>query len=672
MNKNMQELPSQYNPKEAEGKIYQLWEESGFFNPDNLPSRHKKPFCIIMPPTNANGNLHTGHALVMTIEDIMTRYKRMQGYKALWLPGLDHAGFETQVVYEKKLEKEGRSRFKMSKEDLYKEIWNFTAENKANIKSQVKKMGASCDWSREKFTLDKDIVDTVYGTFEKFKKDGLVYRGKKIINWCPKHQTSLSDLETKDDERTDKFYYLRYGPFTIATARPETKFGDKYVVMHPKDKRYADYKEGQKIELEWINGPITATIIKDEAIDMDFGTGVMTITPWHDPVDFEIAQRHNLDKEQIIDFYGRLLPIAGEFAGMKIAEARPKIIEKLQAKGLVEKIDENYKHVVKVCYKCNSLIEPQIKEQWFLKMKPLAEPAIKAIKKGDVKFIPVHYKKIALHWLNNILDWPLSRQIVWGIPIPGDESGDTFDTWFSSGQWPYAALGYPKSKDFKTFYPTDVMETGGDLIFFWVSRMIMFGLYNTGKVPFKYVYMHGLVLDPKGQKMSKSKGNVINPLDLTDKFGTDALRMALVVGNTPGTSLPLDENKIKGYRNFANKIWNASRFILMLQEKSQSAKNDKKLLKEFEKVSKDIAKDMDNFRFYSAAEKIYHYFWHTFCDKIIEDYKKGEVGYDAIFEILVKSLKILHPFMPFITEHIYQQLPIDKKQKSIMIEAWPK
>ncbi len=666
------ELPSQYNPKETEDKIYKLWEESGFFNPDNLPTRHKKPFCIIMPPTNANGNLHAGHALVMTIEDIMTRYKRMQGYKALWLPGLDHAGFETQVVYEKKLEKEGRSRFKMSKEELYKEIWDFTAENKTNIKSQVKKIGASCDWSREKFTLDKDVVDTVYSTFEKFKKDGLVYRGKKIINWCPKHQTSLSDLETKDDERTDKFYYLKYGPFTIATARPETKFGDKYVVMHPKDKRYADYKEGQKIDLEWINGPITATVIKDEAIDMDFGTGVMTITPWHDLVDFEIAQRHNLDKEQIIDFQGRLLPIAGEFSGMKIAEARPKIIEKLQQKGLVEKIDENYKHVVKVCYKCNSLIEPQIKEQWFLKMKPLAEPAIKAIKKGDVKFIPGHYKKIALHWLNNILDWPLSRQIVWGIPIPGDESGDTFDTWFSSGQWPYAALGYPKSKDFKTFYPTDVMETGGDLIFFWVSRMIMFGLYNTGKAPFKYVYMHGLVLDAKGQKMSKSKGNVINPLDLTDKFGTDALRMALVVGNTPGTSLPLDENKIKGYRNFANKIWNASRFILMQDDKKPAAKNDKKLIKEFEKISKDIAKDMDNFRFYSAAEKIYHYFWHTFCDKIIEDYKKGEVGYDAIFEVLTRSLKVLHPFMPFITEHIYQQLPIDKKQKSIMIETWPK
>lgn len=667
------ELSPQYNAKEVEEKIYKLWEESGFFNPDNLPKTHKKPFCIIMPPTNANGNLHAGHALVMTIEDIMTRYKRMQGFKTLWLPGLDHAGFETQVVYEKKLEKEGKSRFKMEPEELYREIWDFTDENKKNIESQIKKMGASCDWSRKKFTLDKDVVDTVYNTFEKLKKDNLIYKGKKIINWCPKHQTSLSDLETVDTERQDKFYYLKYGPFTIATARPETKFGDKYVVMHPDDKRYSEYKHGQKIELEWINGPITATIIKDKAIDMDFGTGAMTITPWHDPVDFEIAERHDLEKEQIIDFYGKLLPIAGEFAGMKIAEARPKIIEKLQSKGLVEKIDENYHHIVKTCYKCGTLIEPQIKEQWFLKMKPLAEPAIKAIKSGKIKFMPEHYKKIALHWLNNILDWNISRQIVWGIPIPGEK--DTFDTWFSSGQWPYASLDFPKSKDFKNFYPTDVMETGGDLIFFWVCRMIMFSLYNTGKIPFKNVYMHGLVLDAKGQKMSKSKGNVINPLDLIENFGTDALRMSLVVANTPGTSLPLNENKIKGYRNFATKIWNASRFVLMNYDenkKSKTSAEEKKVLKEFQKIKKDITKDMDNFRFYIASEKIYHYFWHTFCDKIIEDSKKNLISQKVLLEILSDCLKILHPFMPFITEEIYQQLPITKKEKYLIIESWPK
>ena len=682
----MTELPPQYNAKEVEDKIYRLWEKSGFFNPDNLPKSHKKPFTIIMPPTNANGNLHAGHALVMTIEDIMTRYKRMRGFKALWLPGLDHAGFETQVVYEKKLEKEGRSRFKMTPEDLYKEIWNFTEENKKNIKSQVRKMGSSCDWSREKFTLDADIVKTVYKTFEKLNNDKLVYKGKKIINWCPKHQTSLSDLETSDTEKTDKFYYLKYGPFTIATARPETKFGDKYVVMHPKDKRYKDYKDGQKIELEWINGPITATIIKDEAIDMDFGTGVMTITPWHDAVDFEIAERHNLEKEQIIDFYGKLLPIAGEFSGMKILEARPKIIEKLQTKGLVEKIEDNYKHVVKTCYKCGTLIEPQIKEQWFLKMKPLAAPAIKAIKKGDVKFIPGHYKKIALHWLENIIDWNISRQIVWGIPIPGDAEHQVFDTWFSSGQWPYAVLGYPDSKDFKTFYPTDVMETGGDLIFFWVSRMIMFSLYNTKKVPFRNVYMHGLVMDAKGQKMSKSKGNVINPLDLIEKYGTDALRMALVVGNTPGTSLPLDENKIRAYRNFATKVWNASRFVMMNladynpESKIKLTAKDKKILKDFQKQTKEITKEMDAFKFYLASEKIYHYFWHTFCDKIIEDQKLRLNGVDKkdkaasqnlLLTLLSESLKLLHPFMPFITEEIYQQLPGKNKQTCLMVENWP-
>ncbi|MDP2909821.1 MAG: valine--tRNA ligase [bacterium] len=698
------ELPKIYNFKEIEDRIYRLWEESGFFNPDKLPnSKKKKPFCIIMPPTNANGNLHAGHALVITIEDIMTRYKRMQGFKSLWLPGLDHAGFETQVVYEKKLEKEGRSRFKMEPEELYREIWDFTQNNKNNIENQTRKMGASCDWSREKFTLDKDIVQTVYGTFKKMYGDGLIYRGKKIINWCPKHQTSLSDLETIDEEKIEKFYYLKYGPFTIATARPETKFGDKYVVMHPKDQRYINYKEGQKIELEWINGPITATVIKDEAIDMDFGTGAMTITPWHDPIDFGIAERHGLEKEQIIDFKGKLLPIAGKFAGMKILEARPKIIEKLQAKGLVGKIEDGYKHTVKVCYKCGSVIEPQIKEQWFLKMEPLAKPAIKAIQQDKIKFVPKHYKKIILHWLKNIIDWPLSRQIVWGIPIPvwyknsevyvGENSPeepdwirdeDTFDTWFSSGQWPFATLRASRKKDFEEFYPTDVMETAGEIIFFWVARMIMLGLYATKKIPFKNVYLHGLVLDSKGQKMSKSKGNVINPLEITEKYGTDALRIGLVMSNTPGTSLALDENKIRGYRNFSTKIWNASRFVLMNlndynpnRKVSLSAKG-KKALKDFEKQAKIITKLMDEYRFYIAAEKIYQYFWHTFCDKIIEESKpklesKKERAAEqrALSEILLGSLKILHPFMPFLTEEIYQKLPVKNKKKCLMVEKWP-
>ena len=698
------ELPTTYDHTKVEDKIYALWEKSGFFNPDRLPKREvlspsglrpsgsndsskdnkrRKPFTILMPPTNANGSLHAGHGLVLTIEDIMTRYKRMRGYKTLWLPGLDHAGFETQVVYEKQLEKEGRSRFQMEPQQLYREIMEFTLNNKKNIENQTRKIGASCDWSREKFTLDANVVETVYATFKKLSRDNLVYRGRRIINWCAKHQTSLSDLETIDREQEDTLYYLQYGPFTIATARPETKFGDKYVVVHPKDERYKQYREGQKIEVEWMNGKVEATVIKDEAIDMEFGTGAMTITPWHDPVDFDIAKRKKLDEEQIIDFRGKLLPIAGEFAGMNIREARPLIVEKLKTKGLLVKT-EPYKHTVKVCYKCETLIEPQIREQWFVSMKELAKPAIKAIVKNEIVFIPKHYKKIILHWLKNIEDWNISRQIVWGIPIPGET--DTFDTWFSSGQWPFAALGYPNSKDFKTFYPTDVMETAGEIIFFWVARMIMLGLYVTGKVPFKTVYLHGLVLDAKGKKMSKSKGNVINPLDLTTKYGTDAFRIGLIVGNTPGTSLALDENRIRGYRNFANKVWNASRFVLMNLEGFKAGKKptlspaDKKILTALSKTAKEATKLMDEFKFYKASELVYHYFWHTFADKIIEAQKPRLGGKDAkakaasqylLLEILQTSLKLLHPFMPFITEEIYQKLHLKNKKKTIMIESWP-
>ncbi len=707
-----------YNPSDTEARIYKLWEDSGFFNPDTSVDKKilnddSPSFTIIMPPTNANGSLHAGHGLVMTIEDVMVRYKRMQGFKTLWLPGLDHAGFETQVVFEKKLEKEGRSRFEMEPKELYKEILDFTLTNSANIKSQIKSIGASCDWSREKFTLDDDIVKTVHQTFKRLCDDGLAYRGNRIVSWCSKHQTSFSDLEIKDEEKIDKLYYLKYGPFTITTARPETKFGDKYVVMHPEDTRYAEYKNGQKINLEWINGPVEATVIKDSAIDMEFGTGVMTITPWHDNTDFEISERHGLDKEQIIDETGKLLSIAGEFAGTHINKARPLIVEKLQSKGLIERIDENYKHVVRTCYKCGTTIEPQIKNQWFIKMKPLAEKALEKINSGEIVYIPEHYKKITVHWLESIMDWNISRQIVWGIPIPakicnkcghgmvdlenninscskcsGDvrEDKDTFDTWFSSSQWPFASLGYPDSDDFKNFYPTDVMETAGEIIFFWVSRMIMLGLYITGKVPFKTVYLHGLVLDAKGLKMSKSKGNVIDPLTLTTKFGTDAFRMGMVIGNTPGTSLALSEDKVKAYKNFANKIWNITRFVLSNTENFNGSipkdieDEDKILLKELDDLIKDVTLDMDNFRFYLSAEKIYHYVWHRFADKIIEDSKnklksddikiKSSAEY-TIRHILKECLKILHPFMPFVTEEIWSHMPVEKKEL-LMVTSWPK
>ncbi|MEQ1500280.1 MAG: valine--tRNA ligase [Parcubacteria group bacterium] len=702
---------SPYNPQNTEDKIYKIWEDSGFFNPDvcvdkQITNKDSKNFTIIMPPTNANGSLHAGHGLVVTIEDIMTRYKRMRGYKTLWLPGLDHAGFETQVVYEKKLEKEGRTRFGMDSKELYKEILDFTLSNSSNIKTQIRKMGASCDWSREKFTLDEDVVKKTQETFIKMFNEGLVYRGKRTINWCYKHQTSLSEVETESTEEASPFYYFKYGPFEIGTVRPETKFADKYVVMHPEDKRYSRYEHGQKLQVEWINGPIEATVIKDTAVDMEFGTGVMTITPWHSQIDFEIAQRHNLDMEQIIDWRGKLLPTAGEFAGINIKEARQKIVDKLDSKGLLVKIDEKYKNVVKKCYKCNTVIEPQIKDQWFVKMAPLAKMALESVDKGEVKFLPNNYEKIFRYWMENTIDWNISRQIVWGIPIPAwfkDEESiasfekpegdgwvkdeDTFDTWFSSGQWPVIVNDEP------SYYPSDVMETGRDLIFKWIPRMVIFGLYLTKKAPFHTVYLHGMVNDSKGNKMSKSKGNVVNPLDLTAKYGTDALRMALVVGNTPGTDLALQEDKVKGYKHFANKIWNITRFVLEnTQDFDQSNlsidvrfMDSKKFiiqngyLRNLDDLIKDMTLDMDNYKFYLSAEKIYHYVWHKFADEIIE-FSKDELKKDKetreatqymLLEILKNSLKLLHPFMPFITVEIWNNIK-SENENLLMVTEWPK
>lgn len=697
-----------YQPQETETRIYDAWEESGYFNPDNLPARKDgKPYTIVMPPPNANGNLHAGHALFIALEDILTRFKRMRGFKALWIPGADHAGFETQVVYEKKLEKEGRSRFSMDPKDLYREILAFTLENKKNMEAQVRMLGASCDWSREKFTLDPDVVEEVQRTFVKMFADGLIYRGKRTVNWCPKHQTSLSDVETASVEETSPLYYFTYGPFTIATARPETKFGDKYVVMHPDDARYAKWKHGEELEVEWINGKVKATVIKDPVIDREFGTGVMTITPAHDTTDFEIAKRHTLPYEQIIDFRGKLLPIAGEFAGMKILEAREKVVQTLAAKGLLAKTDEKYTHVVKRCYKCNTLIEPQVKDQWFVKMAPLAQMAIESVNRGETKFVPDNFEKIFRYWMENTLDWNISRQIVWGIPIPAwfknrgtpeeeavagmekprgdgwEQDTDTFDTWFSSGQWPLLVTGFPKEKDFKTYYPTDVMETGHDLIFKWVPRMVIFGLYLGKKAPFHTVYLHGLVNDPAGKKMSKSKGNVINPLDLTAKFGADALRMGLVVGNTPGQDLALREDKIKGYKHFANKLWNIARFVLENTKNADPHASltdaDAALKKSFDALAKDVTLDIEEYRIYLAAEKLYHYVWHEFADKILEESKPILAGDDAgakasrqalLLALLDGSLRLLHPFMPFVTEEIYQSMPT-KDADFLMVASWP-
>lgn len=701
------ELEKTYDASKVEADIYKRWEDSGFFNPDNLPEQHKKPYTIVMPPPNANGHLHAGHALTITLEDIMIRFKRMQGFKTLWVPGADHAGFETQVVYEKKLEKEGRSRFKMDRQELYNEILSFTLENKKHMEAEIRQLGASCDWSREKFTLDPDIIRQTQLTFKKMFEDGLIYRGPGMVNWCTKHQTSLSDVETEDSEREDTLYYLKYGPLTVATVRPETMFGDVAVAVNPDDDRYSEYV-GRTIEVETPIGKMNLPVIADPMVEKDFGTGALKITPAHDANDFALAKRHNLPTVSVIDQYGRLTEATGKYAGKKIAEARKEVVEDLEKLGLILKT-EPYKHSVPVCYKCGTVIEPRILTQWFVKMQPLAKLALDAVKSEKVKFVSEHFEKIFTYWMEHTIDWNISRQIVWGIPIPAKvcrscnsgfpdlenqlhkclacgaplyQDTDTFDTWFSSGQWPYLVLNYPEGQDFKTYYPTDVMESGRDLIFKWIPRMIMFGMYRVGKEPFKIVYLHGLVNDAQGKKMSKSKGNVVNPLDLTQKYGTDALRMGLVVGNTPGIDAALAEDKIKGYRNFANKIWNIARFVLMSAPEEVSAKltaEDQKIMDELAEFSKDMTKDMEEYRFYMAAEKIYHYVWHTFADKIIEESKAKLASEDPVvkasvqrllMEILMTSLKLLHPFVPFVTEEIYSKLP-GTTAKLLMVENWP-
>ncbi len=734
-------LPPQYDPA-GEQDIYTLWERSGYFNPDKLPDAGE-PYTIIMPPPNANAPLHLGHALFVTVEDIVTRYQRMRGRKALWLPGFDHAGFETQVVFEKKLDKEGRSRFGMQREEFYKEVWDFVQSNKHLSEHGLKRLGSSCDWSRAMFTLDERIVKIVYETFAMMYRDGLVYRGNRTCNWCPKHQTNLANLETKYEERTDTFYYFKYGPFTIGTARPETKFGDKYVVMHPDDERYKDYVHGQKLEIEWINGPLTATVIKDAAAEMEFGTGAMTITPWHSAVDFDIARRHNLAMEQIIDLRGKLLPIAQEFAGMKIGEARSKIVEKLKEKGLFVEEKTDYKHNVQTCYKCNTIIEPQVMPQWYMAMtKPipssatqdglpaealakagrpsLRDMAVAAIEKGEVEIVTERFRKVFMHWMENLEDWSISRQIWWGIPIPVKycedcneiildiedkaaacpkcgsgklrQDPDTFDTWFSSGQWPFAALMAQKEgqKDFETYFPTQLMETGWDILFFWVARMIMFSYYRTGKPPFAQVYLHGLVRDKDRQKMSKSKGNVVDPLGVIDTHGTDALRFALVFSTAAGNDIPLAEDKIKGMRHFANKLWNIARFVLANAEGIQihDIEADGGTLEAFKmigrvaRLKKEVILHLDALRLHEAAQELYQFVWYEYADKYIEESKKelqDEVSkgfrQQELLQTLLELITLLHPFMPFVTETIYQEmrkrgaLPIEEPE-FLMIRQW--
>ncbi len=721
-----------YNPKDHENEIYKAWEQGGFF----LPKKNgDKKFSIVMPPPNVTGVLHIGHALMLSIEDLMVRYNRMLGKRTLWIPGTDHAAIATQSKVEKDLYKqEKKTRHDLGREEFLKKVEKYAQDSHDTIVSQTKKMGASCDWSREAYTLDKKRTKAVNTAFKKMHDDGLIFKGHRIVNWDPKMQTTVSDDEVEYKEEKTPFYYFKYGPFEIATSRPETKFGDKYVVMHPDDKRYEKYKHGDKIKLEWINGEIEATILKDEVIDMEFGSGAMTITPWHDHTDFELAKKYDLDKEQIIDNNGKLMPIAGEFSGMPIKQAREKIVEKLKQKGLLVKIEKNYTHRIATSSRGNGIIEPQIKEQWFVNVNKkfkLEKSNLKNIKSGqetslkelmrsvidsnEIEILPDHFKKTYFHWIDNLRDWCISRQIWYGhrIPVwykdkeikvseesPGDgweQDPDTLDTWFSSGLWTFSTLGWPEqTDDLKTFHPTDVMETGYDILFFWVARMILMTTYFLGEIPFKTVYLHGLIRDEDKKKMSKSSGNAVDPLGAMDEFGTDALRMALVFSTGQGNDVLITKDKILAQKKFANKIWNASKFVLLhcnpeMLEQSKGVKDpvdfntnhpdDKKILKKLDKTIKQITKDIDNFMFHEAAQNIYQFFWSDFCDEYLEKTKSRLNGEDTedkklvqniLYKILSTSLKLLHPFMPFITEKIWQELPKkEENKKMLIIENWP-
>lgn len=728
----MSSIPKQflkpYNPQDSEEDIYTLWEQSGFFNPDicvekGITKPDAESFSVVLPPPNVTGVLHVGHAYEDSLQDAVVRYQRMRGKKTLWIPGTDSAAISTQARVEKNiLKEEKKTRHDLGRDELVRRVSEFAKNSENTILSQVRKMGASLDWSRYAYTLDEPRYRAVMEAFVKMHEAGLIYRGHRIVNWDPKGQTTISDDEVVYKEEAGKFYYFHYGPFVIGTARPETKFGDKYVVIHPEDSRYKEYEHGQKIELEWINGPLTATVIKDEAADPEVGSGVMTITPWHSQVDFELAEKHNLDKEQIIDQYGKLLPIADEFAGMKITEAREKIVEKLKAKGLLVKVDENYVHNIATAERTGATIEPQIMEQWFVGVdRPFTIPHSEipgitsgstvtlkelmraSVESGVVSMPQERFRKIYFHWIDNLHDWCISRQIWFGhrIPVwyrngeakaqidsPGEgweQDPDVLDTWFSSALWTFSTLGWPeKTTDLATFHPTAFMSPAYEILPLWVSRMILMSSFHLGQAPFKTVLIHGLVRDKQGRKFSKSLGNGIDPLDLVKTYGADAVRMGLLVGTAIGNDINFDENKVRGYKHFANKLWNITRFILSaaenvtVSEKPDLTKEDQTLIKEIEALASDVSKDMEHFRLYLAAEKLYHYMWHRLADEIIEESKplleeesKARTSRVwTLYHLLTTNLKLLHPFMPFVTETIWQALP-DKDSELLMVAAWP-
>lgn len=690
-------LSKNYEPKEVESKIYKLWEGSGFFNPDNLPGKRKKSYAVALPPPNITGELHMGHALNATIQDILIRKKRMEGFKTLWCPGTDHAGIATQNVVEKQLKKEGKTRFDLGKEKFLEKVWEWRKKYGHIILDQLKKLGVSCDWSRTRFTMDKEYRKAVEKAFLYYRKKGLLYKGERVVNWCPRCQTSLSDLELEHKEEKGNLWHIRYplkekGYITVATTRPETMLGDTAVAVNPSDKRYKNLV-GKKAVLPLLNREIA--IVADKAVDPGFGTGAVKVTPAHNFTDWEISLRHKLPLIKIIGQEGKMTKESKICQGLSIKECREKILEKLKEKGFLVKIEDYYSSLP-VCYRCHSIVEPLPSEQWFLKMEELGKMAAKDVKSGKIKFIPKNFEKVYFNWLKNVKDWCVSRQIWWGhkIPLKGEE--DVLDTWFSSALWPFAILGWPeKTKDLKTFYPTSVLSTARDIINMWVARMVFSGEEFIKKPPFEKVFIHPTVLTKDGKRMSKSLGTGINPLDLCEKYGADATRFGLSWQMTGVQDMHFAEDNIIMGKKFCNKIWNASRFVLMqlppslkgnskIKPKPRILKENVKILKLLEKTSLEAEKEIEAFRFGKAARSLYDFFWHDFCDKYIEKSKKiiqdpetkkseKEETQKVLLYTLSSSLKLLHPFIPFVTEEIYQNLPLKKgREKCLMVESWPK
>lgn len=695
------QLAKTYEPNQYEPKIYAMWETSGAFTPKG----EGEPYAIVMPPPNANGNLHVGHALMVEIQDILIRYHRMKGYDTVYLPGADHAGFETWVVYERILREKGQSRFDFSREQLYSQVWNFVDEQRGNMELQLRALGASADWSKLTFTLDKKVIDTVYTTFKKMWDEGLIYRGERIVNYSTKYQTSYADIEVEHRTEKGTIWKIAYpvvdkvGEIVVATTRPETMLGDTAVAVHPDDKRYA-HLIGSHVQLPLMDREIP--IIADEYVDPEFGTGAVKITPAHDPNDFEIGNRHNLERIQVIGFDGRMTEHAGNYTGLEVEDARKSVLAALQALEL-RRGEETIEHSVGYDYKSGLPIQPLIKDQWFINVAPLAEKAIAAIEAGEIRFYPESRKSAILQYYRNLKDWNISRQIPWGIPIPAfvnvndptdwiyddrveekeivvndttyTREEDTFDTWFSSGQWPFITTDHLDGGELAKYYPTSVLETGHDILYQWVARMIMLGIYTTGKIPFKDVYLHGLVLDEHGQKMSKSKGNVINPMELLSEYGSDAVRFGLVSSRSAGQNQAFSTSKVVAGRNFCNKLWNISRFILdklgedfrpHTPEPVTSA--DHWIIRELNDAHKDIDKQLASYRIAEAGEAVYHVIWDSVADWYIEA-SKSQSNPNMLAWVLDQCLRIAHPFAPFVTETIWQTLPWT--DSVLILESWP-